>query len=135
MKEKNLKELEERLEKLRKILIAEKLRIEKEVLSRERFPGEVVGEVGDFSILRFERRIEPGTFLGCFSDGEVQPYGFVIDSSFDTTGSVAVVKRISATSDTSTFVEAESTALYDVQLDMLDAFDIESVKPLSEEPE
>ena len=126
--EKMLEMLEERLEKLRKILLAEKSRIEREILSRERFSGEVLEEVGDFSILKLERKVEPGTFLGYFSDSKVHPYGFVVDSS----GKVVMVKKaVSESENPEIFVEAESTTLYDVQLELIDAFDPNSVKPFS----
>ncbi len=121
---------EEILEKLKRILIAEKKRAEKEALSREKFSGEVLEEYRDFSILKFDRRVEPGTFLGCFSGSEVLPYGFVIDSH----DRMAIIKKsgcVKDSGDAETFVEAESTALYDVQLEMLDAFDPESIRPFN----
>ena len=128
MKEKSIRkhaEIENTIEELRKILLAEKERARKDVLERERFRGEILGRKGEIVLLKLEKRVEPGTTLGYVEDDEVQTFGYVIA----VLPGFAVVKRLSK-KEPEEFVESENLSLFDAQIEFLDAFDPDILSPL-----
>jgi len=117
--------VEDIIEELRAVLLAEKERARKEVLERERFRGEILGKKGEIVLLKLEKRVEPGTTLGYVEDDDAHTFGYVIA----VLPGFAVVKRMSK-KEPEEFVESENLSLFDAQIEFLDAFDPDILSPL-----
>jgi len=112
------------LEDLKTILLIEKEKRKREMLSRERFHGEIIEEKKEISIIKLDKKIEAGKMLGYFEGDSIQPFGYVVASLPE----FVVVKRV-CNDEAEEFVEAENLSLFDVQIELLDSFEPEILTP------
>ncbi len=113
------------IEELKKVLYQEKERAKKELFKREKFKGEILEKRGDFAILRLEKEVESGKTLGYFDDS-ISNFGYVVSSQ----GKEVLVKLMTK-EEPEEFIESENLSLYDVQIEMLNRFNPEVIRPFS----
>ena len=107
-----------KLNRLKSILIMERDRLIERVKKRGTFKGELLAYKGNFGVIRTEKKLFPGSLLGCVN-GSINEFGYVIDS-----GKYTVVKLLTMPeSDILELVELENIISYNLQIDAIERCD------------
>jgi len=108
----------EKLNRLKSILLMEKERIIENVMKRGTFKGELLACKRNVGVIKAEKRVPPGTLLGCLSES-ISELGYVISS-----GKYIVVKLLKKPRDRSMdLIELENLIPYDLQIEAIERCD------------